>query len=64
MTNTTELKEEAESVAWWLDEKNSQARKELSQRRPELEAWLQMVERKVNEKLAEREAQEEATMKV
>ena len=51
--NPDELKEAAESVAWWIDEKNSQARKELSERRPELAAWLQMVEAMVQQKLRE-----------
>ena len=55
-----ELKEAAESVAFWLDEKNSQARKELAERRPELTAWLSMIEKKVQQKLAEHEAQEVA----
>ena len=63
--NTTELKESVEAISFWLDEKNSQARKELADRRPELEAWLSMVERKVDEKLKEvEEAQKEAAMKV
>ena len=58
MTSPDELKEAAESVAFWLDEKNSQDRRELAERRPELEAWLSMVERKVAEKLAQVEKQE------
>ena len=60
MTNTTELKEVAESVAFWLDPANAEARKELEQRRPEFGMWLSMVQKKVQEKLAEREAQEVA----
>ena len=44
--SSTELKE-AEDVGWWLDPANSGARKELAQRRPELELWLGMVEQKV-----------------
>ena len=63
MMNTAELREEAQAVSFWLDEKNSQARRELAQRRPELEAWLGMIERKVEEKLAQVEHRE-ATMKV
>ena len=58
MTDKEELQAEVQAVAFWLDEKNSQARKELSQRRPELAAWLSMVERKVAEKLAQVEKQE------
>ena len=56
--NQEELKEEAQSVSWWLDEKNSQARKELEQRNPPLGEWLSMVEKRVNEKLKEVEKQE------
>lgn len=51
--NAQELEEEAQAVAWWLDPANSEARKELADRRPELAAWLSMVERKVNERLAQ-----------
>ena len=61
--NTQEFQEAAEGVAWWLDPENAQARKELRERRPELGMWLALVETKVQQKLAEREAQEEATMK-
>ena len=61
--NAQELQEAAESVAFWLAPENQGARKELAERRPELGAWLQIVERKVQEKLAKHEAQEEA-MKV
>lgn len=60
MTDKEELQAEVQAVAFWLDEKNSQARKELSQRRPELAAWLSMVEKKVQQRLAEIEAQEVA----
>ena len=58
----SELKEQAEAVAFWLDEKNASARKELEQRQPELGQWLDMVEKRVAEKLKEVEAQE-ATMR-
>ena len=61
--NANELREEAQAVAFWLSPENSQARRELAQRRPELDLWLQKVEALVRQKLAEREAQEEATMK-
>ena len=57
------MKEEAQSVAFWLDPANSQARKELEQRRPELEAWLRMVEARVNDELKRREEQEEVRAK-
>ncbi len=62
MTNTTELKEEAQSIAWWLDEQNSQTRKELAERRPELELWLEMIEKKVTEMMA-KVKKEETMMK-
>ena len=53
MTDANELKEEAQSVAWWLADENKEARKELEERRPQLGMWLQMIERKVNERLAQ-----------
>jgi hypothetical protein len=59
-----ELKESAASVAWWLSPENSEDRRELAERRPELGQWLQMIERKVSEKLAEIEVQEEVRAKV
>ena len=59
-TNKQELKEEAQSVSWWLAPENAQARRELAERRPELAAWLSMVEKRVNEKLAEVEKEEVA----
>ena len=55
-----ELKESAEAVAFWLSPENSQARKELAARRPELDLWLQKVEALVQQRLAEIEEQEEA----
>ena len=58
-TNKQELKEEAQSVSWWLAPENAQARRELAERKPELEAWLSMVERKVAEKLAQVEQERE-----
>lgn len=64
MTDANELREEAQAVSFWLDEKNSQARKELSKRRPELGEWLQMIEARVNAELKKREAQEEVRAKV
>ena len=63
MMNTAELWEEAQAVAFWLADENKQARRELADRRPELEAWLQMVERKVAEKLAEVEKEQEVAAK-
>ena len=62
--NTAELREEAQAVAFWLDPQNASARKELEQRRPELDLWLQKVEALVRQKLAEREVQEEVRAKV
>ena len=61
MTDANELKEEAQSVAWWRDPANSEARKELAERRPELAEWLSMVEARVDAELKRRE---EVTMKV
>jgi hypothetical protein len=61
--NANELREAAESVAWWLDPENAQARKELSERRPELAAWLSLVEARVNDELKRREEQEEVRAK-
>ena len=52
-TDNDEVKEMASAISFWLDEKNASARKELAERRPELAAWLSMVERKVNERLAQ-----------
>ena len=63
MTSTDELKESVAAVSFWLDEKNSQARRELEQRNPPLGQWLDMIEKRVAEKLAEREAQEEVRAK-
>ena len=58
MTSPNELREQVEAVGFWLDAKNSQARKELEQRNPPLGEWLSMVEKRVNEKLKEVEKQE------
>jgi hypothetical protein len=52
-TDKEELREQVEAIAFWLDPANAEARRELSERRPELAAWLGMVERKVNERLAQ-----------
>ena len=57
--NAEERKEEAQAISWWLSPENSEARRELEQRNPPLGEWLSMVEKKVQEKLAEQEAQEE-----
>ncbi len=56
----SDIREAVEALSFWLDEKNASARKELAQRRPELEAWLDMVQKKVQERMAEIEAQEVA----
>ena len=63
MTSPDELKESAASVGWWLDPANSQARRELADRRPEMGAWLCMVEARAAAELERREEQEEAKMK-
>ena len=57
-----EIREQAEAIAFWLADENKEARKELEQRQPELGQWLDMVEKRVAEKLKEVEAQE-ATMR-
>lgn len=51
MTNPYDLKESADAVAFWLDPKNAEARRELEQRNPPLGQWLQMIERKVAERM-------------
>jgi hypothetical protein len=62
-TEKDELKSQAEAVAFWLDEKNASARKELEQRNPPLGQWLQMIERKVKERLAQVEKEQEVASK-
>ena len=42
-------KDEAAAVSWWLKTENTQARRELERRHPELGGWLQMVEKRVAE---------------
>lgn len=41
--------DEVAAISFWLAPENAQARKELSEKRPELAAWLQMVEKRVTE---------------
>ena len=53
MNPQEEIQEAVESVGWWLDAANSQARRELSERRPEMEAWLNMIQKKVEERLGQ-----------
>ena len=55
------MKEEAQAIAWWLSPENAATRKELAQRRPELELWLQKVEALVQQKLREVEKEEVAS---
>ena len=57
--NAEERKEEAQAISWWLSPENSEARRELEQRNPPLGHWLAMIEKKVQQKLTEIEAQEE-----
>ena len=61
MISTEELREEAQAIAFWLNPENASARRELEQRNPPLGQWLSMVQKKVEEKLEEREAQEVRT---
>ena len=63
MTNPYDLKESADAVAFWLDPKNAEARRELEQRNPPLGQWLQMIERKVKERLAQVEKEQEVAAK-
>ena len=58
----SDIREAVEALSFWLDEKNASARKELAQRRPELEAWLDMVQKKVQERMAQ--VEQEREMKV
>ena len=58
----SDIREAVEALSFWLDEKNASARKELAQRRPELEAWLDMVQKKVQERMAQ--VEQEGEMKV
>ena len=51
MTSSAELREAAEAVRFWLDPANTEVRRELEQRNPPLGQWLQMIERKVEERL-------------
>ena len=62
MTNPDELKESVEAVAFWLDPRNAQTRKELAERNEALSMWLDMIEKRVAEKLAE--VEQEGEMKV
>lgn len=55
----SDIREAVEALSFWLDEKNASARKELAQRRPELEAWLDMVQKKVQERMAQVEQERE-----
>ena len=58
----SDIREAVEALSFWLDEKNASARKELAQRRPELEAWLDMVQKKVQERMAQ--VEQEGSVKV
>ena len=61
MTNPDELKESVEAVAFWLDPRNAQTRKELAERNEALSMWLDKVEAMVQQKL--REVEKEEAMK-
>lgn len=62
--NQDELREEAQAISWWLAPENALARKELAERRPELAAWLSMIQARVDAELKRREEQEEVRAKV
>ena len=57
-TDKEELKEQAEAISFWLDEKNASARKELAERNEALSMWLDKVEAMVQQKLREVEKEE------
>ena len=63
MTSSAELREAAEAVRFWLDPANTEVRRELEQRNPPLGQWLALIEKKVQQKLAEIEAEEGAKIK-
>ena len=58
MTTNDEISEQAAAIAWWLAPENAQAMQELRERNEALSMWLDMVQKKVEERLAqvEREA--------
>lgn len=53
MTTNDEISEQAAAIAWWIDPQNAEARRQLAERRPELELWLQKVESLVQQRLKE-----------
>jgi len=55
--------DELDAVAWWLDESNVEARKQLTQHNPELAMWLNKIEALVNERLSQTEAEGMVTAK-
>ena len=63
-TDKEELREQVGAISWWLADENKEARRELAERRPELAAWLSLVEARVNDELKRREEQEEVAMKI
>ena len=62
--NPQELKESVDAISFWLAPENALARKELAERRPELAAWLSMIQARVDAELKRREEQEEVRAKV
>lgn len=54
------LRESVEALSFWLSPENVGARKELAERQPELAAWLDMVEKKVEERIKEAEVRAKA----
>ena len=49
--------EAVEAVSFWLSPENVSARRQLQERSPELGAWLDLVEKKVQERLAQAESE-------
>ncbi|MGC8941013.1 MAG: hypothetical protein ACP5JY_03190 [Candidatus Nanoarchaeia archaeon] len=50
------MKEAVKTILWWLDESNAEARAALKEHNEELWQWLNLVEAKVNERLAQVQA--------
>jgi hypothetical protein len=48
-----ERREQAQTISWWLAPENTQARRELRERNEPLAQWLDMVERKVAERMVQ-----------
>ena len=54
--NSDEIRKMAETVVWWFNPANSEARKQLKERNEALAMWLDVIEQKVQAKLKEAQA--------